>query len=156
MRLLVSNEEAEQLIGTIPHRTCVDASRNHWIVSDQGDARAQSVLWLFCWAKTGMGNRKAERAARDVFDRLFAMKFSAFDDRIDHQYARDHRYSEFDLEAELATQCAAGEGVRLRTITDHTFSAPRSDPSSSRKRRLSRLFRTVRSVGLVFHTGVPR
>jgi hypothetical protein len=59
MRLLVDNADAERLVASIPHRTCVDASENNWIVSDQGNAKAQSVLWLFCWGKTGMGSREA-------------------------------------------------------------------------------------------------
>lgn len=108
MTLLVTNEEAAQLIEAIPNRTCVDASRNHWIVSDEGNARAQSVLWLFCWAKTGMGRKNAERAARETFDLLFPIKFAEFDARIAHQYARDNRYSEYDLEAELATRLYRG------------------------------------------------
>ena len=104
MRLLVDNTEAERLIASIPHRTCVDASANNWIVSDQGNAKAQSVLWLFCWGKTGMGSREAARVAREVFDHIFAVKFAQFDALVDHEYARANRYSEFDLEGELATR----------------------------------------------------
>lgn len=35
---------------------------------------------------------------------MFPVKFSEFDSRVDHQYARDNRYSEFDLKAELASR----------------------------------------------------
>jgi hypothetical protein len=93
MQLLVSNAEAKRLVESIPHNTCVDASAIHWTVSDQGNASAQSVLWLFCWAKTGMGSRRAADAARVVFEQLFPVKFTEFDARVDHQYARDNRYS---------------------------------------------------------------
>src|SRR4051812_33557991 len=102
MRLIVDNAEAERLIASIPHSNCVGASQNNLGVSDLGNARAQSVLWLFCWAKTGMGSRKAARAAQDVFDRILPMSFTQFDALVDHQFARDNRYSEFELEAELA------------------------------------------------------
>jgi hypothetical protein len=101
MQLLVSNAEALRLIESIPHAACVEGSVNNWNVSDQGNATAQSVLWLFCWGKTGMGSRTAARRAREVFDQLFPVKFDVFDARVDHQYARDNRYSDFNLEAEL-------------------------------------------------------
>lgn len=104
MRLLVDNAEAERLVASIPHRTCVDASENNWIVSDQGNAKAQSVLWLFCWGKTGMGSREAARVSREVFDQIFPIKFTQFDALVDHEWARANRYSDFDLEAELTTR----------------------------------------------------
>lgn len=112
MQLLVSNAEAKRLVESIPHNTCVDASALHWSVSDQGNANAQSVLWLFCWAKTGMGSRRAADAAKAVFDQLFPVKFGEFDARVDHEYARDNRYSEFDLEAELALRLYGPQGQR--------------------------------------------
>jgi hypothetical protein len=102
MKLLVTNAEALRLIQSIPHASCIEGSKNNWVVSDQGNATAQSALWLFCWAKTGMGSRKAAQAAKEVFDQIFPVKFVEFDARVDHQYARDNRYSDFDLEAELA------------------------------------------------------
>ncbi len=66
MQLRVSNAEALRLIGSIPNTACVEASANNWNVSDQGNASAETFLWLFCWGKTGMGSRKATQAARDA------------------------------------------------------------------------------------------
>jgi hypothetical protein len=104
IKLLATNAEALRLIQSIPYASCIKRGKHNWVVSDQGNATAQSALWLCCWAETRMGNREAARAAKEVFDQIFPVKFVEFDAQVDHDYARDHRYSDFDLEAELAEQ----------------------------------------------------
>jgi hypothetical protein len=101
MRLTVPAQQARQLIDQIPHATCTGAAAHRWHVADDDTVRAQSVLWLFCWGKTGMGSSAAAREARFVFDSILPIAFERFDSLVNHEYARKQRYSRFDLETEL-------------------------------------------------------
>src|SRR5262245_42971633 len=64
MRLSVPAEEARRLIDQIPHSTCTDAAPQRWHAHDDGTVEDESVNWLYCWAKTGMGSPNAAEAAR--------------------------------------------------------------------------------------------
>jgi hypothetical protein len=101
MSLTVSNEEALRLIDGIGHATCAGAASSRWQVTDSGKVRAQSVYWLFCWGKTGMGSPAAAREARHVFDLIFPVKFSRLDALVPQAHARKRRYSVHDIDAEL-------------------------------------------------------
>jgi len=101
MRLTIPVEQAKEFIEQIPHSRCARAAPRHWHVADDRTVRAQSVLWLFCWGKTGMGSQAAAREARQVFDLILPVTFDRFDALIDHEYAREHRYSKEDIDAEL-------------------------------------------------------
>ncbi|MGA3095569.1 MAG: hypothetical protein ABSF25_03865 [Bryobacteraceae bacterium] len=101
MNLTVSNDEAIRLIDGIGHATCTAAASSRWHVTDRGKVRAQSMYWLFCWGKTGMGGPTAAREARHVFDSIFPVKFSRFDVLVPHAHARRRRYSVQDIDAEL-------------------------------------------------------
>jgi hypothetical protein len=105
MRLNLQNNEALQLLELIPHKTCRRAIPTHWVVIG-GHAKAQSVLWLFCWAKTGMNSPEAAAVSRDIFNRLFPVSFADFDARVPHDYARIHRYPAGNIERELAEKLA--------------------------------------------------
>jgi hypothetical protein len=61
-------------------------------VLEDGRVPEESVNWLFCWAKTGMGSKAAAQDARRVFDTILPMSFAEYDRRVDHEYARAHRY----------------------------------------------------------------
>lgn len=106
MRLNVPNYEALQLLESVPHKTCRRAIQTHWRTTQAGDVAAQSVLWLFCWAKTGMNSPEAAAVSRELFDRLFPVSFSDFDSRVPHNYARTNRYPVGDIEGELAEMLA--------------------------------------------------
>jgi hypothetical protein len=82
-----------QLLGSIPHATCQSAVGNHWIVAGIDHVRAQSVLWLFCWAKTGQGSERARLAAVEASNEIFSVPFDRFDKYIAHDWARKYRYS---------------------------------------------------------------
>jgi hypothetical protein len=56
------------------------------------------MLWLFCWAKTGMGSEDARVVAIDVFDQVFHFTFAHCEALIDHEYARKFRYSREDID----------------------------------------------------------
>jgi len=48
-------------------------------VSPDGRVRAQSVLWLFCWAKTGMNSEEARQVSAQIFDEILPITFAKFD-----------------------------------------------------------------------------
>lgn len=94
MRLTVPIDEARRLIRSIPHGTCRSAAERRWNVADDGTVPEESVNWLFCWGKTGMGSRAAAEEARRVFDAILPIAFARYDSLVDHEYARTHRYSD--------------------------------------------------------------
>jgi hypothetical protein len=99
-RLIVSNDEALSLLRQIGHAKFNNTIRNYWFVND-GFVKAQSVLWLFCWGKTGNGSTSTAISVREIFDDLFAFTYASFDERVDHEWARKMRYSSRDIEEEL-------------------------------------------------------
>lgn len=92
MRLTVTVDQARRLIEQIPHNTCRSAAERCWNISDEGVVQEESVNWLFCWGKTGMGSRTAADEAQRVFDAILPVAFSRYDHLVDHEYARTHRY----------------------------------------------------------------
>lgn len=101
MQLNTTAEEAKRLILSIPHKTCAKAIEDHWKVDANRRVRAQSVLWLFCWAKTGMNSEDARIVAAQVFDQVMSLSFAQFDAVVDHEYARECRYTPRDIDQEL-------------------------------------------------------
>lgn len=101
MYLNVTVEEARKKLLSIPHSTCTKAIDEHWKVDGNGKVRAQSVLWLFCWAKTGMNSEQARQASVRVFDNILPRSFADLDAVLDHEYAREARYSLRNIEDEF-------------------------------------------------------
>lgn len=89
-------------IETIGHKSCLNGIHANWRTTADGHVTAQSILWLFCWAKTGMNSPAAAETAKSVFNQLLPFTFPFADSRIPHAYARYHRYVSFDIEQELA------------------------------------------------------
>jgi hypothetical protein len=103
MHIKTSVDRAGQLVLTIPHKSCAKAIVEHWRVAPDGTIRAQSVYWLYCWAKTGMNSEEARHQATQVFDEILPVSFADFDAVVDHACARDLRYASRDVEDELET-----------------------------------------------------
>ena len=101
MRIKILANDARKLILSIPHQTCAKALDEHWKVSADGTVRAQSVLWLFCWAKTGMNSEEARQVSAQVFNEILPISFADFDGVVDHAYARECRYTNRDIEDEF-------------------------------------------------------
>ncbi len=87
----VSPAEAETILRGIPHQTCLDAMSNQWKVDESGRAKVHSMLWLFCWAKTGMGSTRAAAEAQRAFDKIFSVSYNHCEGRIPHEWARQGR-----------------------------------------------------------------
>lgn len=101
MHLIVPAEEAKKQLLSIPHKTCTKAIDDHWKVDRDGEVRAQSLAWLFCWAKTGMNCEPARQASVRVFNNILSPGFADLDARLDHEYARQARYSSQNIEDEF-------------------------------------------------------
>jgi len=110
IRLGVSPEEALRLLQQVPHDNFLKTLDSRWQVDDAGNVKAQSIYWLFCWAKTGNSSLDAAEACRSVFNKIFDktkynMTYNWFDSKIDHEWAQKARYKpgniEFDFQRRL-------------------------------------------------------
>jgi len=101
MNLQIPEEEARKHLLAIPHSTCQKGVDRHWRVNGERKVTAQSVLWLFCWAKTGQNSEAARLASVRAFDSILPVRFADLNHTIDHGYARGARYSLGDIEEEF-------------------------------------------------------
>ena len=101
MRLDTTAERANALVASIPHKSCTKAIPTHWIIRSDGSVSAQAVLWLFCWAKTGMNSEDARTHALHAFNEILPVRFSDLDLLVDHAWARTMRYATGDIEADF-------------------------------------------------------
>ncbi len=102
VHLIVSPDEAQKELHSLQHKKYQKGLGEFWVQNDKGRVRAQSVCWLFCWGKTGMKSETTAREARRIFDTILDIKFSDFNLKVDHQWARDARYKAEDIEEDLA------------------------------------------------------
>ena len=93
IHLTVSPQTALDELRTIPHRNILGAviSGKHWQAQGK-EVCWSSACWLFCWAKTGQGSRRAAIQARAVLNRILDKDFAWFDAHVDLEDAREQRY----------------------------------------------------------------
>ncbi len=101
IRALMSFDKSKRLVLAIPHRSAEKAVENNWKQGGTAGVTAQSICWLYCWAKTGLGSEQAARASKEAFNQIFDHSYEWFDSRIDHEWARSARYISRDIEPEL-------------------------------------------------------
>jgi len=101
IKIRVAPDDAQKILRTVDHGKYLEALENHWKVFEDGHPRAQSICWLFCWAKTGNNSKRAAQKATDIFNRLFDKPFAWFDRRVPHKWARVARYKQYNIEREL-------------------------------------------------------
>ena len=101
MKMRVSQNKAKQLIHEIPHNTCQKGAHTHWVEGGISGVTAQSICWLYCWAKTGQNSINAAHRSQLVFDQIFDQSYEWFSARVPHEWARDARYVHGDIESEL-------------------------------------------------------
>ena len=100
-KLNLPPDQALKLVETIGHKSCLKGIPRQWRTTVDGYVTAQSILWLFCWAKTGMNSPAAAEIAKTVFNRLLPFTFQHADSRLPHAWARYNRYVDYDIELEL-------------------------------------------------------
>lgn len=101
LNIRVSPGEAKKILRMVDHKKYLDALDTHWQTFEDKHPRAQSICWLFCWAKTGNNSEIAAQEAKEVFNSLFDKPFEWFDRRVPHDWARDARYKKDNIESEL-------------------------------------------------------
>ena len=101
VQLKIDNFDAEVWIQSVSNDKFQGAIKGNWIINEQGYVKAQSVLWLFCWAITGMGSIDAAVEVQEVFDQIFPFTYNFFKTKVDHEWARKNRYASGDIEADL-------------------------------------------------------
>ena len=97
----VTTKKARELIGEIPHGSCQSGSQKHWVEGGTAGVTAQSICWLYCWAKTGMNSANAAQQSRQAFNQIFDRPYEWFDARVPHEWARLARYRTVDIESDL-------------------------------------------------------
>ena len=107
IRMQVTPDEARKLIRAIPHKTCQTGLQKNWVEGGDAGVTAQSICWLYCWAKTGMNSTDAAIQARRAFNQIFDKPYEWFDARVDHDWARQARYHLEYIEDELDRRLAA-------------------------------------------------
>ena len=97
----VTTKKARELISEIPHGSCQSGSQKHWVEGGKAGVTAQSICWLYCWAKTGMNSAIAAQQSRLAFNQIFDRPYEWFDARVPHEWARVARYRTVDIESDL-------------------------------------------------------
>jgi hypothetical protein len=92
---------ARSFLMSVPNSSYRKGLSKYWRVDDSGHVRAQSVCWLFCWAKTGNGDLDAKAGAREIFDAILDTPFEVFDRQVSLEWAEGARYKDGDMEKEL-------------------------------------------------------
>ena len=105
IKMKISRAEAAKHLKLIDHRTCQKGISTCWQVrKDQNGkdfATAQSICWLFCWAKTGMNSETARGQARRAFNAIFDQTFNHLERRLNHGRARTWRYAKGNIESDF-------------------------------------------------------
>ena len=101
VKIKVSPQEVESMFRQIKHAKFHTGKPQNWMVGDDGSVRAQSVMWLFCWACNGDGSIEAMIDSRDIFNEIFPFNFSFFLARVGYYFSKSHRYADGSWEREL-------------------------------------------------------
>ena len=102
VHLTVSPEDALNELKSVRHQTFLKALDNYWHVEVPNRVKAQSVCWLFCWAKTGMKSKGAAIASKQVFNKILDIRYERFDKLVGLEWARDNRKKPGNIESKLA------------------------------------------------------
>ena len=101
VQLKIDKADAEAWIQSVQNDKFKDAIKKNWLVDDQGQVIAQSILWLYCWAVTGMGSIDTALEVQEAFDHIFPFTYNFFKSKVDHDWARENRYATRNIESEL-------------------------------------------------------
>ena len=108
IKMKISSAEALRHLKLISHATCRKGISTRWRVEkDQNGndfAKAQSICWLFCWAKTGRNSEQARAEAHQAFDAIFDQSFNWLDQKLGHNLAREWRYEKGGIESDFYSQ----------------------------------------------------
>ncbi|MEI6856037.1 hypothetical protein [Psychrilyobacter sp.] len=92
-KLKITEDEARKEISKVSHETCKKGLMNNWEV-ENGKATFSSVCWLFMWATTGQGSKKAKSEARDAFNKIFEIGYDFLSASLTLEEADKYRYKQ--------------------------------------------------------------
>lgn len=101
MKLQVSPDQAYRRLAAIDNARFQQALPQYWHPVGQDEVRAQTILWLFCWAKTGLNSEQTAQDVRQAFNQIFDRPYAWLEAHIPHDYARKARYAVGDIEADF-------------------------------------------------------
>jgi hypothetical protein len=101
MQRTVGAVEAVKLPRSIAPDSCIQAIGGNRKADRAGQLSAQSLLSLFCWAKTGMTGEEAHKASVRAFDRILPIAFTRAEAVLDRGQARTARYASGNVEEEF-------------------------------------------------------
>ena len=101
IKMRITQHDARRLLREIPHKSCQKAIKSCWVEGGAAGVTAQSICWLYCWAKTGMNSIEAAQTSQHAFDQIFDRPYEWFNARMPHEWARRARYVHGDIESEL-------------------------------------------------------
>ena len=101
VQLKIDNFDAEVWIQSVSNDEFQGAIKGNWIINEQGYVKAQSVLWLFCWAITGMGSIDAAVEVQEVFDQVCPFTYNFFKTKVDHEGTRKTGMQAGDIKADI-------------------------------------------------------
>jgi hypothetical protein len=145
MKIKLSFDKTLELLNTIPHSVCIDAIKKNWLPNGNGGIKAHSICWLFCWAKTGMGSKKAKVVSRKVFDTIFGdSSFQYFDTQVEHEWARwaRYQYENPGIEKQLASKLNGTFNADI----EKAFSKSQGFQLDSKKRKEIELFAMKKAI----------
>ena len=102
IHLKVSLEKANNEFKLLAnHKTFMQGFKNYWVSDEKGNVKGQSVCWLYCWAKTGMGVPSIAEKSKKIFNSILDVSYEEFDKRVGLELARQLRYDTGNIENEL-------------------------------------------------------
>lgn len=109
--LKIPFDQASRLIEGIDDPYCQQGRKNYWMPDDNTGVAAHSILWFYCWAKTGKGNNEIAEEAQNIFDEIFDCSYRDFDKMICHKtVTKKHlRYSKRKAETYLRSMKAKSD-----------------------------------------------
>lgn len=100
-KVKVSMERLNVLFEKVKNKKFRQTKKQWWKVEEDGSIKAQSIMWLFCWACNGDTDWKAMSSCRDTFNEIFDFNFFQFLGRIGYRFSEHYRYATSDYEREL-------------------------------------------------------
>jgi putative restriction endonuclease len=120
VKLRVNPEWALELLQRTKHNTFQNSLEEHWVV-DGDVVKPQSVLWLYCWAKTGMSSIDVASFVHKIFNEILDVSFETFDAKVPHEWAQDMRYAPGDISHDLERLLAEHHLLELSGLPGTDF-----------------------------------
>ena len=110
-KIKVSIERLNALFEKVENKLFQRTKKKYWKVGEDGSVKAQSIMWLFCWACNGDSHWKPLMTCRDIFNEIFDFNFIQFLKRVGYRFSEHYRHNttgdfERELEELLGKRCS--------------------------------------------------